>query len=210
MQRAAILLAEKGLPFDRRDIDLGNKPDWFRELSPTGKTPMLLVEGHALFESAAICEYLDETAFPRLHPANALQRARHRAWMEFGSGVLDRIGSFYRATDDAQFEERAGDIRARFVALEDALAEGPYFDGPFSIVDAVFGPVFRYFDAFETIGDFGFFHGLPKVSTWRRTLSEGPRCSRPLIRGTASSSGRFFSASRGRWPGGCRKSDVPR
>lgn len=62
LQRAAIVLAEKGVPFERRDVDLANKPDWFLRLSPTGKTPMLLVDGHALFESAAICEYLDETA----------------------------------------------------------------------------------------------------------------------------------------------------
>jgi glutathione S-transferase len=174
VQRAAIVLTEKGLAFERRDIDLGHKPAWFRKLSPTGKTPMLLVDGHALFESAAICEYLDETALRRLHPANALQRARHRAWMEFGCGVLERIGAFYRATDDAQLHQRAGEIRARLVALEEALAEGPYFDGSFSMVDAVFGPVFRYFDVFETIHDFGFFHGLPKVRAWRRTLSDRP------------------------------------
>ncbi|HET7524620.1 MAG TPA: glutathione S-transferase N-terminal domain-containing protein [Burkholderiaceae bacterium] len=65
MQRAAIVVAEKGVPFERRDVDLANKPDWFLRLSPTGKTPMLLVHGHALFESAAICEYLDENAPPK-------------------------------------------------------------------------------------------------------------------------------------------------
>ncbi len=39
VQRAAIVLIEKGVHFERRDIDLNNKPDWFLALSPLGKTP---------------------------------------------------------------------------------------------------------------------------------------------------------------------------
>ncbi|MCV4777127.1 glutathione S-transferase N-terminal domain-containing protein, partial [Escherichia coli] len=36
VQRAAIVLAEKGVPFERRDIDLANKPSWFLKVSPLG------------------------------------------------------------------------------------------------------------------------------------------------------------------------------
>ena len=68
VQRAAIALAEKGVPFTRENIDLANRPDWFKAISPTGKVPLLIVDGrHVLFESAAICDYLDETIEPRLH-----------------------------------------------------------------------------------------------------------------------------------------------
>lgn len=76
VQRAAIVLAEKGVPFERRDVDLDHKPAWFLAVSPLGKTPVLLVDGNALFESAVICEYLDETFEPWLHPGDALERAR--------------------------------------------------------------------------------------------------------------------------------------
>ena len=175
VQRAAIVLAEKGLPFERRDIDLAAKPDWFLKVSPLGKTPVLLVGGEALFESAVICEYLDETALPRLHPANALQRARHRAWVEFGSALLNTIAAFYNAADEAALAARAGEIRARLLQLEAALGEGPYFAGPaFSLVDAAFGPVFRYFDTFDEIADFGFWPGLDKVARWRDALARRP------------------------------------
>lgn len=174
VQRAAIVLAEKDVPFERRDVDLANKPHWFLRLSPTGKTPMLLVEGHALFESAAICEYLDETTLPRLHPANAAQRAKHRAWMEFGSGMLNLIGSFYNATDQAALRRHAGEIHQRLSQIEAVLGRGPYFDGAFSIVDATFGPVFRYFDVFDTIAEFGFFNGLTRVRAWRKALAARP------------------------------------
>lgn len=84
VQRAAIVLAEKGVPFERITIDLADKPNWFIALSPLGKVPLLQVGDTVLFESAPIVEYLDEVYSPRLHPAAALDRARHRAWIEFG------------------------------------------------------------------------------------------------------------------------------
>ena len=173
VQRAAIVLAEKGVPFERRDVDLRNKPAWFLALSPLGKTPVLQVGDDAIFESAVICEFLDETHEPRLHPASALERALHRSWMEFGSAVLNAIGAFYNAPDAGTLAARALEIRARFEQIEQVLGAGPYFAGErFSMVDAVFGPVFRYFDVFDEIGDFGFFRNVPKVSAWRRQLAQ--------------------------------------
>jgi glutathione S-transferase len=173
VQRAAIVLAEKHAPFTRRDVDLANKPDWFHAISPLGKTPVLLVGDTPIFESAVICEYLDDTLQPRLHPADALQRARHRAWMEFGSAVLNGIAAFYAARDEGALLARRDELVQRFARLEASMGDGPWFDGTrFSIVDAVFGPVFRYFDTFERIGEFGFFAATPKVSAWRAQLAQ--------------------------------------
>jgi glutathione S-transferase len=175
VQRAAIVLAEKGLPFERRDTDLANKAAWFFAVSPLGKTPVLLVDGAPIFESAVICEYLEDTALPSLHPQDAVQRAQHRAWMEFGSAVLNAIGAFYNAPDEAALKVRATDIRARFTQLEAELGDGPYFAGPaFGMVDAAFAPAFRYFETFDRIGDFGFWNGVPKVQRWRKALSVRP------------------------------------
>jgi glutathione S-transferase len=175
VQRAAIVLLEKGIPFERRDVDLADKPDWFLQVSPLGKTPVLLAGGEAIFESAVICEYLDETAAPRLHPADPLRRARHRAWMEFGSALLNAIAGFYNAPDEAALLRAAGDIQRRFRQLEQVLDARPYFDGArFSIVDAVFAPVFRYLDVFERIGEFGMLDGLPRVQAWRAALAQRP------------------------------------
>jgi glutathione S-transferase len=183
VQRAAIVLREKGVPFTRIDVDLAHKPAWFLAISPLGKTPLLLVDeteatpgARPLFESAVICEYLDETALPRLHPAAPLERARHRAWMEFGSAVLNDIWAFYTAADAAAHAAARERLAARFVTLEAALnAQGPWFAGEsFSMVDAVFAPVFRYFDAFERLGEPGFFGATPRIARWRAALAARP------------------------------------
>lgn len=176
VQRAAIVLLEKEISFERRWVDLAAKPDWFRAISPLGKTPVLLAGNEPLFESAVICEYLDETHLPHLHPQDPLQRARHRAWVEFGSVLLSMVGAYYSAPDAALLQARRADLEARFAKVEEALgAAAPYFAGAnFSIVDAAFAPVFRYFDTFERIGEAGWFLRLPRVRAWRLALADRP------------------------------------
>lgn len=173
VQRAAIVLVEKDIAFERRYVDLTDKPAWFRSISPLGKTPVLLVGDTPIFESSVICEYLDETLLPRLHPLDPLERARHRSWMEFGSAVLSGIAAFYNAADSLSLFARRDELTVRFLQLENALSNGPFFGGhDFSIVDAVFAPVFRYFDVFETFKDFHVFDKAPKVRAWRARLAQ--------------------------------------
>jgi glutathione S-transferase len=180
VQRAVIALNEKGVAFERIDIDLANKPDWFLKISPLGKVPVLVIatgKGEvALFESNVICEYIEETqGGPKLHPQDPLARAQHRAWMEFGSAILSDIWGFETARDAASAERKADDLKAKFLRVEAALADGPYFAGEnFRLVDAVFGPIFRYFDVFDLIADYGIFAATPKIRAWRRALAERP------------------------------------
>jgi glutathione S-transferase len=175
VQRAVIALTEKGVPFERIDIDLANKPQWFLAISPLGKTPVLHVGDTAIFESAVILEYLEETRPKPLHPRDPARRAEHRGWIEFGSAVLNDIAGFYAAPDEASFATRTAQLERRFAQLETRVAASPWFDGGgFSLVDAVFGPVFRYFDVFDGIADFGILAGKPKLARWRQALAVRP------------------------------------
>lgn len=181
VQRAAIALAEKGVPFERRTIDLAAKPDWFLALSPLGKVPLLLVrrpDGSeaVLFESAVICEYLEDIEIGApLHPADPLVRAQHRGWMEFGSSILGDLWGFETARDAETFEAKRRALVEKFARVEATLGDGPFFAGErFSLVDAVFAPIFRYFDTFDRITPTGVFDGLSKVARWRTALAARP------------------------------------
>ena len=180
VQRAVIALAEKRVPFERVDIDLANKPDWFLKISPLGKVPVLVVgtaRGDvALFESNVICEYIEETqAGPKLHPSDPLVRAEHRAWMEFGSALLSDLWGLETTTDPATFETKRQAVATKFARVEAPLREGPFFAGrQFSLVDAVFAPIFRYFDVFDELADLGIFKDTPKVRGWRAELARRP------------------------------------
>lgn len=177
VQRAAIALTEKDVPFERITVNLAEKPDWFRALSPLGKVPLLKValDGRdaVIFESAVILEYLEETQARPLHPADPLQRASHRSWIEFGSQVLNGIARFYNARTEEALDDEARALADMFVRLEAELDEGPWFAGQdFSLVDAAYGPVFRYFDVLDQVAEFGVLTDKPKTAAWRAALAE--------------------------------------
>jgi glutathione S-transferase len=181
VQRAAIALLEKEVPFERVVVDLANRPAWFTAISPLGKVPLLRVprpggEETILFESNVICEYLEESQpGVRLHPEDALERAQHRAWMEFGSAILVDLWGYETAREAQVFEQKRQALIAKFERVEAALGDGPYFAGArFSLVDAVFAPIFRYFDVFDPIHDGHIFDATPKVRAWRQALAVRP------------------------------------
>lgn len=175
VQRAVIALSEKGVACERVYVDLANKPEWFQALSPLGKTPVLQVDNTAIFESAVILEYLEETQPRPMHPVEPLRRAEHRAMIEYASALLTDIWGFYAAPDAAAFAAKRAQLERRFGWLETRVAAAPWFDGEtFSLVDAVFGPVFRYFDVFDAIEDFGILAGKPKLARWRAALAARP------------------------------------
>ncbi len=172
VQRAAIALTEKDVAFRRRSIDIGNKPEWFLAISPLGKVLLLQVGDDVIFESSVILEYLEETQPHPLHPADPLERARHRGWIEFASSLLNDIAAFYNVPDQPVLEAKAVVMAKKFQLLDRQLGEGPWFAGDvFSLVDAAFGPVFRYFDAFDRIADFDILRGLGTINAWRVALA---------------------------------------
>src|SRR5947199_10810657 len=122
VQRAAIVLREKGVEFEFRHIDRDNRPDWFLAISPHKKVPVLSVDNKvSLFESNAINEYLDETIEPRLHPADPVQRAVNRAWTDYVPTFAESVTGMAYAGDEAAYNAAAAKIPVAFERLDRAL-----------------------------------------------------------------------------------------
>jgi len=181
VQRARIVLDEKSIPHEIEFIDLAAKPIWFLELSPLGKVPLLLVDDEPIFESSAITEFLDEITPGSLHPGDPLERAKNRAWIEFASSTLSAIASLYSAQDRQSFDRATLTLRDRFRALDAVTLGRPYFNGQaFSLVDAAFATVFRYFEVIDRYADFDFVQ-CTRLTTWRNELRRRPSVQRAVV-----------------------------
>lgn len=176
----------KDVEFDVTYINLREKPDWFLEISPHGKVPVLLVDEQPLFESNAIAEYLDEVVAPKLHPECAMKRARNRAWTDFiptFSAALNGV-TYCKSDDDMDVKLQAA--RSVLGRLEHAIetereADGPYFNGPLlSLVDAAYAPFLQRFSIAEGVLNTGLLNDFPLVKRWFDTLLQDERVRQAL------------------------------
>ncbi len=175
VQRAMIVLKEKNVPFDIEYIDLSEPPPWFYDISPLEKVPVLLVNDEPLFESMVICEYLDEITEGSLYPSDAFARARNRAWIEFGNDILNTTYEFYTTEDEKRFKHLKNTLMDRFEVLEDEFAGDSFFNGDnFSMIDAVYAPVFRYHQRIAGYKDYGLFEDAPNIKAWGDRLMQRP------------------------------------
>ncbi|MCG8562786.1 MAG: glutathione S-transferase family protein [Hyphomicrobiales bacterium] len=176
VQRAVITMRAKAVDFDVTYIDLRNKPDWFLEISPHGKVPVLKVDDVPLFESNAIAEYLDETVEPRLHPADPIKRARNRAWTDFLPAFAGDLSGVTYCRSKEALPAALEAARRRLQRLEEAIAkergnDGPYFNGDsLSLVDAAYGPFLQRFSISERVLQTGLLRDFPLVSAWSDAL----------------------------------------
>jgi glutathione S-transferase len=180
VQRAAIVLQEKKVPYDINYIDPDQRPDWFLKISPHAKVPVLQIDGkQALFESNAIAEYLDETAAPRLHPADPIERARNRAWTDYIGTFSGAVTGTMYADSEEEFNAKASKIAGVFGKLEEALAargnEGPFFNGPnLSLVDAAYAPFLQRYTFMDRLKPLGILEKFPRLAAWRDALMAAP------------------------------------
>jgi glutathione S-transferase len=180
VQRAAIVLQEKKVAYDINYIDPDNRPEWFRAISPHAKVPVLQIDGKtALFESNAIAEYLDETTAPKLHPEDAITRARNRAWTDYVPTFASAVTNALYADSEEDFNAKAAKIPAVFAKLDEALAlrgnDGPYFNGPkFSLVDAAYAPFLQRYTFMNRLKAVGIIEKYPRLMAWRDALLATP------------------------------------
>ena len=158
--RAWLVMTHFGIEFSERPLRL----DWAEgspfkttllALAPTGRVPLLIDDGFAVWDSLAITEYLAE-AHPAQHlwPEERRQRARARSvCAEMHSGFtalrnrcpmnieasLPEIGA--RCRDE--WTDVAADLRRLEAMWTEALAQsgGPFLFGAFSAADAFYAPV---------------------------------------------------------------------
>jgi len=143
--RVEMVLIEKNIPYEKEEISLAEKPEQFVKDAPLGKVPLLYVGDKPLFESIAICEYLED-AFPEnpLHPKDPFIKAWHRGWMEVSNGILSGTFGMIFSQNQEEFDLKRNETVARIATLDKYLKFNPYFDGEkFSLVDACMASAFK-------------------------------------------------------------------
>jgi glutathione S-transferase len=183
VQKAVLTLLHKGIDFDIEYIDLMNPPEWFKEISPLGKVPVVQVGDQIIFESSVIVEYLDEAYGEPLHPADLVLKAQNRSWMEFGNECLMNGFNLIVTPDEAGFNEQVEGMLSKLDRIEKQLGDNKFFNGDsVSLVDLSFAPLFQRLSFLESyIPQLKDKSRHPKVTKWADNLMQLPIMAKSAV-----------------------------
>jgi len=175
VQRARITLLEKKLEHTVEYIDLDMPPDWFFDVSPLEKVPVLLVDGEAVFESMVICDFVDEISPSSLYSDVPLVKAQQRAWIALGDSILSSVYDLMFASEETRFKQAKASIIDKLDLLEEGLDADPFYAGQqFGMVDVAYAPLFRYLIGISSVFDIDFFADTPNLHAWAKACLDYP------------------------------------
>lgn len=146
-QRCRLVLFEKGMDFEVRDVDLFNKPEDISTMNPYGQVPILVERDLVLYESNIINEYIDERfPHPQLMPADPLMRARARLMLfNFEKELFVHVSALEndKSKGAEKLHEKARiEIRDRLTTLAPLFLKNKYMLGDeFSMLDVAIAPL---------------------------------------------------------------------
>lgn len=177
VQKVITFLEVKGISYEVEYIDLNNKPDWFYQVSPLGKVPVLVVDGQTLFESSVILDFLDEAYPPAWYPKDLVQKALNKAWIEYGSSLLFLLRRLLNSGDDRELKEECLQALAK---LEQNILAAPFFNGnDFSVIDAAYTLVFMRLQQVQMYLKNGL-DQFSKLNAWAQHVLSHPKVKRSL------------------------------
>jgi glutathione S-transferase len=179
VQRALLVVREKGVEVEIEYIDPDDRPDWFWDKSPRGKVPLLLVGEAALFESQAICEYLEEAhPEPALMPRDLLERARDRAWFGFaGDELFVPLYKMVTSSSPTRFERAKDELEAGLAKLQKEKGSKPWLSGDgsrFGMADVAVAPIFSRLALLEKLGAYRLPGSLDDIRDWGERILARP------------------------------------
>ena len=125
-----MVLREEGVDFETHEVDLENKSEEFLSISPSGKLPVVIVNGDSLYESNVVNQYLDEVfEQPKLLPEGPKERAYARIWMTsaednfYLAAFIASVGR-ERAFSEEMISEALKKLERTLAALEKRLEDG--------------------------------------------------------------------------------------
>ena len=190
-RKVLMTLAETNTPFELTTVDFAKgehkqQPHLGRQ--PFGQIPAMDDGGFALFESRAICRYLDEKAGGKLVPTDIEARAVMEQWISIETSNFTPHAmkfiyhhTFGRAQDPAVLETAGKGLETALGVMEARLAKSPFLAGDkLTLADVCFMPYIEYAMGTPVKETFAKF---PHVSSWWNKVSERPTWQKTAGRG---------------------------
>jgi RNA polymerase-associated protein len=141
--RCRIVLYEKGMDFEIRDVDVHELPEEIAAMNPYNEVPILVERDLVLYESNIINEYIDERfPHPQLMPPDPVMRARARLFLfNFERDLFSHVREIQQGAQKVADKARIV-IRDNLTAIAPIFNKQKYMLGEdYSMLDVAIAPL---------------------------------------------------------------------
>jgi len=141
--RVRMVVAEKGISIEIRDVDPRDLPEDVLALNPYGTVPALVDRDLVLYEARVIMDYLDERfPHPPLMPVDPVSRARTRLALYRIERDWYGLIPALEGRNERQAAKARKELAESLVAGAEVFAAKPFFlSDEFSILDCCVAPI---------------------------------------------------------------------
>ena len=191
VRKVRVLLAEKQLAHDFLEESAWNAGTTVPKYNPLNKVPALVLDdGHSIYDSVVITEYLDGLPGRRFLPAGGPERAVARSHEALGNGIMDAGITIFlerkreaARQDPAWIARQASKVNAGIDALAQALGGKPFLGGAdMALGDIACGCALLWLD-FRLKADFDWRARHPALAAWAGRLEARPSFAATVPRG---------------------------
>ncbi|MFA5080925.1 MAG: glutathione S-transferase N-terminal domain-containing protein [Hydrogenophilaceae bacterium] len=151
--RCRIVLFEKGMDFEIKDVDLQEKPEEIAVMNPYNQVPILVERDLTLYESNIINEYIDERfPHPQLMPADPVMRARTRLFLfNIERDLFSHLPDIVNGSGKVAEKARAV-VRDNLTQIAPIFAKQKYMLGEdYSMLDVAVAPLLWRLDHYGIV-----------------------------------------------------------
>ncbi len=151
--RCRIVLYEKGMDFEIRDVDMHDMPPEIAAMNPYNQVPVLVERDLVLYEANIINEYIDERfPHPQLMPADPVMRARARLFLfNFERDLFNHVREIQEGAQKVADKARII-IRDNLTAIAPIFAKQKYMLGEdYSMLDVAIAPLLWRLDHYGIV-----------------------------------------------------------
>jgi glutathione S-transferase len=181
-RKVLMSLHETNTPYELVVVDFAkgeHKQPAHLARQPFGQLPALEDDGFSMYESRAMCRYINEKVDGKLIPKDAKARAVMEQWISVESAnftphamkfIYQHV--FQRAQDAGVLENAGKSLETALGVMEARLAKSPFLAGnDLTLADVGFAPYIEYAMGTPLKDTFAKF---PHVMTWWNKISERP------------------------------------
>ena len=191
VRKVRVLLAEKQLAHEFLEESAWTAETTVPRYNPLNKVPALVLDdGHSIYDSAVISEYLDALPGRRFLPAGGAERAVARSHEALGDGIADAGVTIFlerkreaARQDAAWIARQASKVNAGIAALADALGKKAFLGGAEPALGDIACGCALFWVEFRLKADFDWRAQHPTLAAWAQRLESRPSFAATVPRG---------------------------